>query len=103
MEDLQGRVAVITGGASGIEHAWPSATPTEGMKIVIADIEEGPLKQAEGELAAHGAEAIGVVTDVSDGASVRALRDQALDRFGAVHLVHNKRGRRARRPHLGLR
>ena len=62
------------------------------MKIVIADIEEGPLKEAEGELAGRGAEAMGVVTDVSDGASVLALRDRALDRFGAVHLVHNNAG-----------
>ena len=92
MEDLQGRVAVITGGASGIGHAVAERAATEGMKIVLADIEEGPLKEAEGELAARGAEAIGVVTDVSDGASVRALRDQALDRFGAVHLVHNNAG-----------
>jgi NAD(P)-dependent dehydrogenase (short-subunit alcohol dehydrogenase family) len=62
------------------------------MKIVIADIEEGPLKEAEGELTGQGAEAIGVVTDVSDAASVRELRDRALERFGAVHLVHNNAG-----------
>ena len=91
MEDLQGKVAVITGGASGIGKAVAERAAAEGMKIVIADIEEGPLKEAEGELAGRGAEAIGVVTDVSDGA-VRALRDRALDRFGAVHLVHNNAG-----------
>jgi len=92
MKDLQGRVAVITGGASGIGRAVAEKAAAEGMKIVIADIEEGPLKEAEGELAGQGAEVIGVVTDVSDAAAVRELRDRALDRFGAVHLVHNNAG-----------
>ena len=92
MEDLQGKVAVITGGASGIGRAVAEKAAAEGMKIVIADIEEGPLKEAEGELTGQGTEAIGVVTDVSDAASVRELRDRALERFGAVHLVHNNAG-----------
>ena len=92
MEDLQGKVAVITGGASGIGKAVARRAAADGMRIVVADIEEGPLKDAENELANRGAEAIGVVTDVSDAASVRSLRDAALDRFGAVHLVHNNAG-----------
>jgi NAD(P)-dependent dehydrogenase (short-subunit alcohol dehydrogenase family) len=92
MEDLQGKVAVITGGASGIGKAVAQRAATEGMRIVVADIEEGPLRDAENELTNRGAEAIGVVTDVSDAASVRSLRDAALDRFGAVHLVHNNAG-----------
>ena len=92
MDDLQGKVAVITGGASGIGRAVAEKAAAEGMKVVIADIEEGPLKDAEGELTGRGAEAIGVVTDVSDAASVRELRDRALERFGAVHLVHNNAG-----------
>ena len=92
MEDLQGKVAVITGGASGIGRAVAEKAAAEGMRIVLADIEEGPLKEAEGELTGSGAEAIGVVTDVSDAASVRELRDRALERFGAVHLVHNNAG-----------
>ncbi len=92
MEELQGKVAVITGGASGIGRAVADRAAGEGMKIVLGDIEEGPLKGAVDDLTSQGAEALGVLTDVSDGASVQALRDQALDRFGAVHLVHNNAG-----------
>jgi len=92
MKDLQGKVAVITGGASGIGRAVADRAAAEGMKIVLGDIEEGPLKEAVNELTGHGAEALGLVTDVADAASVRALRDGALDRFGAVHLVHNNAG-----------
>ncbi len=92
MQDLEGKVAVITGGASGIGWAVARRAAADGMLIVLADIEEGPLKDAENALANQGADAIGVVTDVSDAESVRALREAALDRFGAVHLVHNNAG-----------
>ena len=92
MDDLQGKVAVITGGASGIGRAVAERAAAEGMKIVLGDIEEGSLARAVDDLAAAGAEAVGVRTDVADRASVEALRDRALDRFGAVHLVHNNAG-----------
>ena len=92
MENLDGKVAVITGGASGIGRAVADRAVAEGMKVVLADIEKRPLEVAVDDLAANGAEALGVVTDVSDAASVQALRDRALDRFGAVHLVHNNAG-----------
>ena len=92
MEDLQGKVAVITGGASGIGRAVADKAAAEGMRIVLGDIESGPLKLAVDDLTSTGAEVLGVVTDVSDRASVEALRDAALERFGAVHLVHNNAG-----------
>jgi NAD(P)-dependent dehydrogenase (short-subunit alcohol dehydrogenase family) len=62
------------------------------MKIVVADVEEGALKEAERDLAAAGADVLAVQTDVADAASVRALRDLAVDRYGTVHLVHNNAG-----------
>jgi NAD(P)-dependent dehydrogenase (short-subunit alcohol dehydrogenase family) len=92
MENLRGKVAVITGGASGIGRAVALRAAGEGMKVVIADVEEGSLREAERELTGQGAEAIAVVTDVADPASVHELRERTLARFGAVHLVHNNAG-----------
>ena len=92
MDDLRGRVAVITGGAGGIGRAVAERAAAEGMRLVLADIEAGALERTASELEASGADVEAVVTDVSDAASVEALRDRALDRFGAVHLVHNNAG-----------
>lgn len=92
MENLKGKVAVITGAASGIGKAVATQAAAEGMKVVLADIEENALKEAADELAAGGADVLAAVTDVSDVASVRELRDRALREFDAVHLVHNNAG-----------
>jgi len=92
MEQLQGKVAVITGAASGIGLAMARRAAAEGMRLVLADIETEPLVQAEKDLAGTGAEVLGVVTDVSDYTSVELLRNRAVERFGAVHLVHNNAG-----------
>lgn len=92
MQVLREKVAVITGGASGIGRAVAERAAAEGMKLVLADIEEAPLKLTADALTASGAEVEAVVTDVSDGSAVEALRDRALERFGAVHLVHNNAG-----------
>ncbi len=92
MKDLEGKVAVITGGASGIGRAVAEKAAGQGMKVIVADIEEGALKEVERALTTGGADAIAVVTDVSDAGSVRELRERAVARFGAVHLVHNNAG-----------
>jgi NAD(P)-dependent dehydrogenase (short-subunit alcohol dehydrogenase family) len=89
---LEGKVAVSTGGASGIGRAVAEQAGALGMRLVLADIEAGPLDEAVAALTAAGAEVTGRVTDVADGASVEALRDHALERFGAVHLLHNNAG-----------
>ena len=91
VEQLDGRVAVITGGASGIGLAMAKAFAVEGMRLVLADIEEGTLDAAIGELPA-GTDVEAVRCDVSDGVQVDALRDAAIDRFGAVHVVCNNAG-----------
>jgi NAD(P)-dependent dehydrogenase (short-subunit alcohol dehydrogenase family) len=92
MEELDGKVAVVTGGASGIGRAVAEAAAAAGMKIVLADIEEAALKDTAAAFGASGADVLSVVTDVSVGASVDALRDKTLSHFGAVHLVHNNAG-----------
>lgn len=92
MEELGGKVAVVTGGASGIGLALAHAFAAEGSKIVLADIEEEALLAAERELTSAGAEVRGVICDVSDPAAVDRLRDEALAAFGAVHVVCNNAG-----------
>ena len=92
MEDLRGKVAVITGGASGIGLATARALAAEGMKIVVADIEEKALDAAVATLADAGHEALGVVCDVADGEAVEQLAARAVEHFGGVHLVHLNAG-----------
>ncbi|MXX44256.1 MAG: SDR family NAD(P)-dependent oxidoreductase [Acidimicrobiales bacterium] len=92
METMTGRVAVVTGAASGIGKALALGFAGEGANVVLADIEEEPLRAAEAELADHGVEALGVITDVTDADSVGALAQATIDRFGAVHMVCNNAG-----------
>ena len=92
MRQLTGRVAVVTGGASGIGRALADRFVDEGMKVVIADIEETALDAAVAELTSGGADVIGVRTDVSDRASVEALAEATIGAFGAVHLLCNNAG-----------
>jgi len=97
MKELRGRVAVVTGGASGIGKALAKAFLGEGMKVVIADVEERALAAATREL---GGEVTGVVTDVSDPASVNALADRVFALHGACHILCNNAGVSA--PNLDL-
>ena len=92
MDQMRDKVAVVTGAASGIGLAVSRKAAAEGMRVVMADIEEQVLKEAADEVAGQGAEVLPVVTDVSEAASVAALRDAAVARFGTVHLVHNNAG-----------
>jgi NAD(P)-dependent dehydrogenase (short-subunit alcohol dehydrogenase family) len=84
MKDFQDKVAVITGAASGIGRALAGKSAQEGMKVVLADVEELALKQAEEELKASGAEVLAVPTDVSQAADVEKLAQQAFATYGAV-------------------
>jgi NAD(P)-dependent dehydrogenase (short-subunit alcohol dehydrogenase family) len=92
MRDLEGRVAVVTGGAGGIGRAMGERFAAEGMRVVLADVEAPVLDATVADLAARGLDVSGVVTDVSDPASVERLRDRVLDRHGAVHLLCNNAG-----------
>jgi NAD(P)-dependent dehydrogenase (short-subunit alcohol dehydrogenase family) len=89
MQDLQGKVAVITGAGSGIGEGIAHAAASAGMKVVVADID---LAAAQRVASAIGASAHACKVDVSSLASVEALRDAALQQFGGVHLVCNNAG-----------
>ena len=92
MEELRGRVAVVTGGASGIGRALAERFARAGMRLVLADVEEAALAATVADLEGAGAAAIGVRADVAVAAEVDAVRDRALDAFGAVHVVCNNAG-----------
>jgi NAD(P)-dependent dehydrogenase (short-subunit alcohol dehydrogenase family) len=92
MKDFKGKVAVITGAASGIGRALADHCAREGMKVVLADVEQGALAQAAANLHAGGGTALAVRTDVSQAKEVEALAHKALDAFGAVHLLCNNAG-----------
>jgi NAD(P)-dependent dehydrogenase (short-subunit alcohol dehydrogenase family) len=91
MDDLDGKVAVVTGAASGIGLALARRAAAGGMKVVLADIEPDALATAAAGLPAS-AEPVTVVADVSKAEQVEAIRAAALDAFGTVHLVCNNAG-----------
>lgn len=92
MQDLTGKVAVVTGGASGIGKALVVRFAAEGMRVVVADVEEAALAATVDGLRESGADVTGVVTDVTSFASVEALADAAYAAYGAVHVLCNNAG-----------
>lgn len=92
MKDLAGKVAVVTGAASGIGRALAQKLGAQGMKVVLSDIEEEPVQRVAAELGAQGIEAFPVRTDVSKAEDVEALAGATLKKFGAVHVVCNNAG-----------
>jgi NAD(P)-dependent dehydrogenase (short-subunit alcohol dehydrogenase family) len=92
MEELAGRVAVVTGGAGGIGRAICQRFGSEGMKVVVADLDQAALDAAVAELRAKSLQVTGVVVDVTRRESLEALRDATLDAYGAVHVLCNNAG-----------
>lgn len=92
MENFKGKVAVITGGASGFGLEFARNSAARGMKLVLADVQDAALGAACAELEATGAEVLAMRCDVRHGASVQALADATMARFGAVHLLFNNAG-----------
>jgi NAD(P)-dependent dehydrogenase (short-subunit alcohol dehydrogenase family) len=92
MFQFDGKVAVITGAASGFGRAFAQKGAALGMKLVLADVDATALAQTVEALRTGGADAIGVPTDVSDANQVEALALAALDAFGKVHLLFNNAG-----------
>ena len=92
MRELRDRVAVVTGGGSGIGRALAHRFVADGMKVALADVEAPALAATVAELEAAGGQVVGVEADVAVVADVEAVRDRALSAFGAVHVVCNNAG-----------
>ena len=92
MKNLKGKVAVITGAASGIGCGMAERCIAEGMKVVLADIEREALFKTRSAMEAMGADVRSIPTDVSDPVDVERLAERSIDYFGAVHLLCNNAG-----------
>ena len=92
MEQLEGRVAVITGGGSGIGEGFARVCHDAGMRVVVSDVEEEQAARVANSIREIGGEAIGLRADVSDAASVQELADRAYEEFGEVNLLCSNAG-----------
>jgi len=92
MKDFKDKVAVVTGGASGLGLAMARRFAAEGMKLVLADIEEEALRRVELELRKAGVPVIGIWTDVSRSQDIERLAEKTLTTFGAAHVLCNNAG-----------
>ncbi len=92
MDTFSGKTAVITGAASGIGFAIAERFAREGMRVVLADIEASALEGAVERLTATGAEAIGIITDVSKADDVARLAERAKAEFGGIHVACSNAG-----------
>jgi NAD(P)-dependent dehydrogenase (short-subunit alcohol dehydrogenase family) len=92
MKDFKGKVAVVTGAASGIGRGMAETFVAAGMKVVLSDIEQRPLEETTRLLLAAGADVHGVLTDVSKSDQVDNLARQTLIKYGAVHVLCNNAG-----------
>jgi NAD(P)-dependent dehydrogenase (short-subunit alcohol dehydrogenase family) len=92
VKDFAGRVAVVTGAASGMGLAFSHRFAEEGMSVVLADIESEPLAMAEAALKAKGGKVLAVRTDVMAEDDINRLADAAFSTFGNVHILCNNAG-----------
>jgi NAD(P)-dependent dehydrogenase (short-subunit alcohol dehydrogenase family) len=92
MENLRGKVAVVTGGASGIGRALAETFGREGMKVVLADVEPDALAKTAREIGEMGVEVLAVETDVTKPSDVDRLAERTLAAFAGVHVVCNNAG-----------
>ncbi len=92
MQDVAGKVAFITGGASGMGLAMARSFSQAGMKVVISDVEEAALAKVRAEFEASNAEFLDLKVDVTDRDAMAQAADAVEERFGKVHVVCNNAG-----------
>jgi NAD(P)-dependent dehydrogenase (short-subunit alcohol dehydrogenase family) len=92
MKNVDGKVAIITGAASGVGLGMAKKFSQEGMKVVLADVEQKALDAALAAVVDAGGEASAVLTDVSDVAQVERLADLATETFGRINILCNNAG-----------
>ncbi len=92
MKELKGKVAAVTGAASGLGRSMALAFAAEGMDVALADVDQANLSSVADEVQAKGVRAITLRVDVSQAEQVDAFRDQTLTRLGAIHVVCNNAG-----------
>ena len=92
MESFKDKVAVVTGGGSGIGRAMALALAREGARVVLADLDEAAMDGVARQARGHGVETLAVRTDVTELAQVQALAERAWKAFGAVHVLCNNAG-----------
>ena len=92
MKNFKDKVAVITGGASGLGREFAITAHKLGMKLVLADVQQDMLDKTRAELEEQGATVLAMICDVRKGEQVQALADATMAKFGAVHLLFNNAG-----------
>jgi NAD(P)-dependent dehydrogenase (short-subunit alcohol dehydrogenase family) len=92
MQELGGKVAVITGAAGGFGREFARLAARSGMKLVLADVQRDELDAAAAEFKAAGTDVVAEIVDVADSGAVERLADRAFSTFGAVHLLMNNAG-----------
>ena len=92
IKDYKGKVAVVTGGASGMGRAFVERCCREGMKVVVADIDEVVLQRTEQELRAEYSDVMCAVVNVSKLEDIQMLAEKTIDQYGAVHMLFNNAG-----------
>jgi len=89
MGRVDGKVAIVTGSASGIGRATVERLAAEGAGVVVADLNRGGAEEVAAGIRERGGRAVAVTVDVSDEAQVRAMVKAAVDTYGALHILHN--------------